>query len=40
MCLSVYVFIGEVIKAKAKKIKARVYVNEYDFLSHIKPPTR
>ena len=24
----------------AEKIKAKVYVNEHDFLSHVKPPTR
>jgi hypothetical protein len=37
-------FIGEVILkinvVKAENIKARVYVNEHDFLSHIKQPTR
>jgi hypothetical protein len=38
------VFIGEVMLklnfVYAKKIKAKVYVNEHDFLSHIKAQTR
>jgi hypothetical protein len=29
-----------VVAKKSEKIKAKVYVNEHDFLSHIKPPTR
>jgi hypothetical protein len=37
-------FIGEVtlkvIVVQAEKIKAKVYVNEHDFLLHIKLPTR
>jgi hypothetical protein len=36
-------FIGEVIFklniVQAEKIKAKVYINEHDFLSHIKPLT-
>jgi hypothetical protein len=37
-------FIGEEISkinvVEAEKIKAKVYVNEQEFLSHIKPPTQ
>ena len=39
-----YEFIGEVILKLnvvwAEKIKVKVYVNEHDFLSYLKPPTR
>ena len=37
-------FIDEMISkinvVEAEKIKAKVYVNEHNFLSHIKPPAR
>jgi hypothetical protein len=37
-------FIGEEISkinvVEDEKIKAKVYVNEQEFLSHIKPPTQ